>query len=307
MTLNQAPEPLEPGILFLGGTTDRPTDRYILDLPGMWTSLLDPLAAIPLIVLVATTVVFVALTSGEGVYKPSYAVTFTMFIATIEYCADWSVFIRCVSDIKYRPKYDPNRATVWALVGLMITSQVARYTPSHPVTYDPRRATVWALVGLMITSQVARYTPSHPVTYDPRRATVWALVGLVITSQVARYTPLHPVTTRYNPLHTSRHIPSHPVTPRPLPTCRRWLDSSSAPLSPRCYCARRAASIYRVAVSRYSTTTWPRRAASCPPLAVIRPRMRWFSASRPTSWAARRRGATGAMLTRAAPTRSTGN
>ena len=277
MTLNQAPEPLEPGILFLGGTTDRPTDRYILDLPGMWTSLLDPLAAIPLIVLVATTVVFVALTSGEGVYKPSYAVTFTMFIATIEYCADWSVFIRCVSDIKYRPKYDPNRATVWALV------------------------------GLMITSQVARYTPSHPVTYDPRRATVWALVGLVITSQVARYTPLHPVTTRYNPLHTSRHIPSHPVTPRPLPTCRRWLDSSSAPLSPRCYCARRAASIYRVAVSRYSTTTWPRRAASCPPLAVIRPRMRWFSASRPTSWAARRRGATGAMLTRAAPTRSTGN
>ena len=277
MTLNQAPEPLEPGILFLGGTTDRPTDRYILDLPGMWTSLLDPLAAIPLIVLVATTVVFVALTSGEGVYKPSYAVTFTMFIATIEYCADWSVFIRCVSDIKYRPKYDPNRATVWALV------------------------------GLMITSQVASYTPSHPVTYDPRRATVWALVGLVITSQVARYTPLHPVTTRYNPLHTSRHIPSHPVTPRPLPTCRRWLDSSSAPLSPRCYCARRAASIYRVAVSRYSTTTWPRRAASCPPLAVIRPRMRWFSASRPTSWAARRRGATGAMLTRAAPTRSTGN
>jgi len=118
---------LAEGVIFPGGSSTPPSDRFQMQLPGMWTSLMDPLAFLPLMIFVLTTVVMVALTSPqEGVYKPGLMTSFTICFATIETCSDWALFIRCMTDLKYRAPYDSRREVIAVLLYFMIASQVIR-------------------------------------------------------------------------------------------------------------------------------------------------------------------------------------
>eukprot|EP00966_Prymnesium_polylepis_P210873 4883559-Prymnesium_polylepis.1 len=48
--------PLQPSALFPGPSHTPPEDSYVPPQPGVWTSLMDPLAFVPLVVLLLTTV-----------------------------------------------------------------------------------------------------------------------------------------------------------------------------------------------------------------------------------------------------------
>lgn len=52
------------GVIFPGGSSTPPSDRFQMQQPGMWTSLMDPLAFLPLMIFVLTTVMRVRISAA---------------------------------------------------------------------------------------------------------------------------------------------------------------------------------------------------------------------------------------------------